>query len=202
MRLFVALPVPDRERDALAGLLAGWRPLDWPVRWVRRESIHLTLRFLGELPGESLPGLCTALDASAADTGRVELVPRGVEFYPSRRPRVLWVALEPVPALELLAHRVERALEHLPGVRPVDGPFRPHITLGRVARDGRVPAEVHRRVAGAALPGAFLAERLVLYESELDGGAPRYLERHVVELVAPGNDSRSGHGLSHPDRGR
>lgn len=184
MRLFVALPLATPARDALGALIAGWQRLDWPVRWVARESLHLTLRFLGEMPGESLEGIRSALDESAARMGPIELVPRAVEFHPARRARVLWLALEPVPALELLAHRLEQGLAGQPGMRELDGPFRPHITLGRAVRDARVPRAAFGVVAEAVIPDAWLASRVVLYQSELGGGPPRYIERHAVELRA------------------
>lgn len=184
MRLFVALPLADRERAALAALVALWQPLDWPVRWVAPGSLHLTLRFLGEAAPDAEPAIRSALDSSAQGAGPIDLVPRAVEFNPSRRrARVLWLALEPVPALELLAHRLERALAGQ-GMRELDGTFRPHVTLGRLVRDARLPPEAIRVVAGAPVPAPFVADRVVLYQSELDGGPPRYVERHAVSLRA------------------
>jgi 2'-5' RNA ligase len=52
------------------------------------------------------------------------------------RPRVIWAGLEPDPALELLQHRVEQEFGPL-GFPPDGRPFRPHLTLGRAARDAR-----------------------------------------------------------------
>lgn len=184
MRLFVALPLPGRARDAVAALATQWRPLGWPVRWVAPESLHLTLRFLGEVAPGAMPAIRNAVEDSARGTGAIELVPRAVEFHPSGPgARVLWLALEAVPALELLAHRLEQGLASHAS-RELEGPFRPHITLARVARDARVPGSAVRLVAAAAVPDAFLAQQAVLYQSELGNGPPRYLEQHTVPLEA------------------
>lgn len=184
MRLFVAIPLPDHTRDALAALVAGWQAQDWPVRWVAPQSLHLTLRFLGDVEPGTVQAIGGVLDGAVPGAGPIELVPQVIEFIPSRtRARVLWLAMEPVPGLELLVHRVEQGLAGL-AVREVDGPFRPHVTLGRVPRGAGVSREAMEQVQAAVLPGGFLAERVVLYQSALDGGPPRYLERHVVPLGA------------------
>jgi 2'-5' RNA ligase len=184
VRLFVALPLPRSACDELVGLVTPWQRRAWPVRWVPPASLHLTLHFLGEVSPEAEPALQSALERSADGTGPLDLVPGAVEWYPSRRrPRVLWLALEPLPALELLAHRVARGLAGQEAGL-LTGTFRPHVTLGRVRPDATVPASARDEVAAAVLPSPWQAERVVLYQSELDGGPPRYLERHTVMLQA------------------
>ena len=59
MRLFVALHPPAGVLAALEALGAGLRAADsrGEVRWVRASGIHLTLQFLGEVPGSAVPGI-------------------------------------------------------------------------------------------------------------------------------------------------
>lgn len=178
MRLFVALPLPSQVRQELVEVVTRWRQLQWPLRWVNPESLHVTMRFLGEVDPADESRLRTALDECGKGTGWIDLVPQAYDFSPARRPRILWLALEPVPALELLAHRVALGL----GAPGDEGVFRPHVTLGRVAHGARVPADAFAAVRAAPLPAASGTDELVLYQSELDGGPPRYSQRHAVML--------------------
>lgn len=185
MRLFVALPLPVEIRRELAGVVAEWRRLQWPFRWVASDALHVTVRFLGEVNGEDEPRIRTVLDACGQGTGWIDLVPSAYEIRPTRRrPRLIWLALEPSPALELLAHRLGVALGGTDGEE--GAAFRPHVTLGRITQEGRLPGDASGIVASTALPQAGGTGALVLYESELDGGPPRYTARHAVSLMTQG----------------
>lgn len=185
MRLFVALPLPVEIQRELAGVVAEWRRLQWPFRWVASDALHVTLRFLGEVNREDEPRICEALDECGRGTGWIDLVPTAYEVRPTwRRPRLIWLALEPSPALELLAHRLEVAL----GASEAEegATFRPHVTLGRIAHQDRLAGNASAIVANATLPQPTGTGELVLYQSELDGGPPRYTARHVVSLMTQG----------------
>ena len=120
----------------------------WPVRWVRDEGLHLTLKFIGEQPETSLEPIASSLEGVAARHDALALGVGGLGAFPNlRAPRIVWVGVSNEPRLELLHHDVERACEAL-GI-PVEGrAFRPHITLGRVKRE--LPAADARALAGAA----------------------------------------------------
>lgn len=103
------------------------------VRWVPPASLHCTLKFLGPVPEESIPTLeevchqianrCSEFDSRVAE----------LEWVPSRRrPRLVWMRLEPVQRFEELAKTLDEALEILGHPRETR-PFRPHLTLGRVS---------------------------------------------------------------------
>lgn len=129
IRLFVAIPLPETVRDALAAL-AGGLP---GARWVPSENLHLTLRFVGEVDegrGEDLHDALAEIRAPAFD-----LTIAGVGLFGDRRrAKVLWAGLDPVPeALTLLQHRVDGAAGRTVGLG--DGrKFAPHITLARLDR--------------------------------------------------------------------
>jgi 2'-5' RNA ligase len=163
-------------------LLGRLRQQELPVRWVRDEGLHLTLKFFGEVAPERLEVIQDAV--RMANQGSTPLPMRlddlGAFPNPSR-PRIFWVGLETPPALELLQDRLERRCEAI-GFPPEGGPFRPHVTLGRVREGQRCPL---RSVAKAGAPVEqvpFLATDLVLYESLRGSGAPRYEVRLTVEL--------------------
>jgi 2'-5' RNA ligase len=184
MRLFAALPLPAPVVDALAAQASAWRDTGWPVRWVAPASLHVTLRFFGEVPPIAETPLRDMLDGAARGTGLLVLEPVAFRAVPpGRRARLLWLELAAEPALELLAHRVERGAAAL-GFEPARETFRPHVTLARVRQGERLPAAAARHVEAAAVPPAFDAGELVLYESRLGAGAPRYVRRHASPLAA------------------
>lgn len=138
MRLFIAIEFPDDIKKALARLR-----VDIPgARWVPLEQIHLTLAFLGELDENSL-GLLTN-ELSKIQTPEFKLRFTGTGCFPDRRrPRVLWVGLEPEARLINLAAKVRTAVLAC-GIPQEERRFSPHITLARL----KVPAT---RESGAFL---------------------------------------------------
>ena len=184
MRLFIALtPPPTVQRevwDAFAPLRA--RPL--PVKWVSPEHVHLTLKFLGDVTPERQPEIVGALASAAQGTKTLALVVRGAGAFPNARaPRVVWAGIEPDPAIEILADRVERSCTPL-GFPPEGRPFRPHLTLGRAERDARARdwAGVAELLDGLAVDASAVLDGVDLVSSELRRGGSVYHRIHRERL--------------------
>jgi 2'-5' RNA ligase len=126
MRLFIAIELPDDLRMLLEGMRT-----DIPgSRWVPLEQIHLTLAFLGQVDDATL-GLLTAALATIEAPG-FNLCFSGTGCFPDRRrPRVLWVGLEPESLLNSLASLVREAVLAC-NISLEERPFSPHITLARL----------------------------------------------------------------------
>jgi 2'-5' RNA ligase len=124
--------------DALAPLRERREKL--PVKWVRPENIHLSLKFLGEVDDAREPALREALQRAAGTRSEprpLALQITGFGVFPDyHRPHVLWAGVAPDPGLELLQHAVEQAFAPL-GFPTEARAFRPHVTLGRAGRDAR-----------------------------------------------------------------
>jgi 2'-5' RNA ligase len=127
MRLFIAIELPDEVKALLGRLRVGDIP---GARWVPVEQIHLTLAFLGEVDDDTLKLLLMALaDIQAPD---FDLRFSGTGCFPDRRrPRVLWVGLEPEPLLSSLASLVHDAVLAC-GIPQEERSFSAHITLARL----------------------------------------------------------------------
>jgi len=135
IRAFIAINLPPTVRARLAQLerelevafVAG------AARWVRPEQIHLTLKFLGDVPEESLSDLEAALRRACASSAPLELRAEGLGCFPhARNPRVLWVGLlGDLDRLEELRARVEEQTRHW-SARDAARPFQPHLTIARV----------------------------------------------------------------------
>jgi 2'-5' RNA ligase len=181
MRLFVGVPITEPALAEVAGLLDRLRATDWPVRWVRPEGIHLTLKFYGEVAPERLDVIEEAIRYAVAGTGPIAMRLATLGAFPTTaRPRILWLGLEAPPALELLQHRLERGGEEI-GFPPEGAPFQPHVTLGRMREGHRLPPRWLEQ-NGALDQVAFLADKVVLYESVLTPDGPRYEPRLVLPL--------------------
>jgi 2'-5' RNA ligase len=182
MRLFAAIPVEGEVRRTLQPLLARWAATDWPVKWAPPDALHLTVKFLGEVAPDRLPGIVTALGDATLGTPALPLVLRELGAFPTLdRPRVLWAGLDGEAALELLADRVERACAAL-GFAVEGRPFRPHVTLGRVREGRRLPLPAIQQLQQARVAGQSVGDRLVLFESRTLPGGASYTERATFPL--------------------
>ncbi len=126
MRLFVAIDLPERVKDQLDDLCTGVSG----ARWVNREQMHLTLRFIGEVDTRQFEAIQTVLAGIRCPS--FEMVLKGVgQFPPKGKPRVLWVGIAAPRPLHQLAGNVETVLRQA-GIPPEERPFSPHITLARL----------------------------------------------------------------------
>ncbi len=189
MRLFVAVDLPEDLRARLGGLQDELRPIPLPVRWVRPQGIHLTLKFLGEVAQERAPAIGEALRAVAGEHAPFTLSVAGVGVFPELgAPRVIWVGLGgDLPAAGRLQDAIDAALLRL-GFAREKRPFRPHLTLGRVKGAGRGDwRPLLRRHAEASL-GSFEAPECVLFESKLDSAGASYSPIGRFPLSASGGE--------------
>lgn len=135
MRLFVALEISAAVRDNLAALLAAVRAADAApsgrrARWVRPESLHVTLKFIGSVDARKLDEISSALSEICCDEA-VELRFRGVGFFPDHeRPRVFWGGIEGSPNLPRLVTAIDAQLAKI-GTPRETREFAPHLTLAR-----------------------------------------------------------------------
>jgi 2'-5' RNA ligase len=184
MRLFLAIELSDHIQDLLDEASASLRVEAPELAWVDRVKRHLTLKFLGDVNDEALPGLVAAMDHAAAGHAPMEMVVREVGAFPNfRRARVVWIGVEQERRLELLHHDLELACERA-GFEVEGRPFRPHITLARV----RTPLPVERlrafaRVARSVRVSATVpVEHITLFESTLAPSGARYRRVHSATL--------------------
>jgi 2'-5' RNA ligase len=180
LRLFVACELPGEAREALAAVQRLLQEQGAEgLRWVRPEGIHLTLKFLGDVPARRLEAIERALARAVREPFRlsVRLSQLG-SFGGSTGLRVVWLGLEgEVEALARLAAQVEGALEPM-GFPRERRPFAAHLTLARVKesaspQDRRRLFELVRSLELPPLPGATL-QAVSLMQSTLEPGGARY----------------------------
>jgi 2'-5' RNA ligase len=176
IRAFIAVELPEAARRTLADLQNALRRDLSGVRWVRPEGIHLTLKFLGDIPEERVDAIGQALQAATQGQGPLTLAVKGLGVFPGiRKARVIWAGLGGETAdLVALQQRVDAALE------PLDFPrerrrFKAHLTLGRFKKTPPAPALVSILERRSDYPPCEVAMgRVVLYRSELRPQGARY----------------------------
>ncbi|MDE2860341.1 MAG: RNA 2',3'-cyclic phosphodiesterase [Chloroflexota bacterium] len=192
IRAFIAVELPPPTRDMLAGVVQHLASrVDGSVRWSRPESLHLTLRFLGNIDVESVPAVSDVVSRCAASARPFELALGGIGgFERLRAMRVIWMSIAgDVEPLTQLYRAVEDELESL-GFARERRAFRPHITLGRV-RDG-APVPQRRAVADALAAVEFDAgpmlpvETIALIRSVLTPAGSEYTRLHTTRLGGVG----------------
>jgi 2'-5' RNA ligase len=133
MRLFVALDIDGEIRGRITRFLEGVRGFAPEARWVRVESLHVTLKFIGEKLEDEAEEIKRALETITA--GQFEMNLRGHGFFPgAQAPRVVWIGVEADPKLALLATAVDKRLAALNvNNQEEEHAFSPHLTLARGA---------------------------------------------------------------------
>jgi len=172
-------------RQGLWDAIGPVRDRGLPVKWVRPEGLHLTLKFLGDVDEGREPELHAALSQAATGGARGATVHiEGLGVFPDfRRPRIVWAGVAPDPALELLQHRVEQVFAPL-GFPTEARAFRPHLTLGRAGREAR-PHDftgLEDALATITFAETVIVPDLDLMQSTLQSGGAVYQVKHHERL--------------------
>ena len=156
VRLFVACEVPEDSKQAIGGLISDLKDRSGnAVRWIRPEGVHVTLKFLGEVPVKQLPAIKLAIQEAVVGHSPFELELANIGTFGGREGlRIMWVGVAgDVLRLEALVRAVNAALAVV-GFEPERRPFRPHLTLGRVRDEvsTRQRAEIEVEVGKTEVP--------------------------------------------------
>jgi 2'-5' RNA ligase len=185
VRSFVAVHINDAVRQALAEAQAALRKAGARVGWVAPENIHLTLAFLGDIPGERVPAIAGGLDEIAGRVHPFSFEVGGLGFFGGRRPKVIWAGVgEGGEALVQLQKDVATLLRRLE-IPIEERPFHPHLTLGR-ARSSK-GAEALTAAVNAlrdARFGRVESKSVCLMRSVLRPRGPIYSVLHEAVLKA------------------
>ena len=186
MRLFIALDIDDGIRERITRFLEGVRGFAPDARWVRPESLHVTLKFIGEKPEEIVAEIERAL--SQVKPEPFEMTFRGYGFFPgAKAARVFWIGIESDPRLASLAQAVDEAVVGL-GIPKEDHAFSPHLTLARGGGGSGAPkrqkndrpnlrfVKLQEKLTAMSTPefGTMTAREFFLYKSQPSRGGSLY----------------------------
>jgi 2'-5' RNA ligase len=190
LRLFVAIPMPEAVRNEMIRVQQELRrlaPHD-AVRWAKPEQFHLTLRFLGDVPVESVAALKESVHAVCSGESAFRLCAQGIGFFPNARsPRVIWVGINDGGRhLADLQKKIENAVRRFTE-EPGGENFAGHVTLGRFKHFKR--QEIGKfTVSAQAMKdqefGEWTAQEIEIIRSELSPEGARYTSLAVFQLGA------------------
>lgn len=193
MRIFIGIDLDPEIRASIARFLDGVRGFAPEARWVRPESLHLTLKFIGEQKPDRIEAIQERLQR--VQGAAVEIRFAGYGFFPTAKaPRVFWIGIQAGPELPELAANIDAAVAEL-GIPREDRPFSPHLTLARTGSgsprwrkgDGASSAFAVLEKRLAAMPaldfGTMTAREFYLYQSQLSPGGSKYtkLQKYVLK---------------------
>jgi 2'-5' RNA ligase len=176
-RLFSGIEIPRDISDRLAMLRGGLEG----ARWVEPENYHITLRFIGDVDGDTAERFSQALSQISAESFMLTL--DGVGSFGRGRPRAVWAGVGPGEALAVLANANEQAALTA-GLKPEGRKFHPHVTLARMRGTKANDVAKYLEQNGAFLSPSFPVFSFNLYSArESRGGGP-----YVVERAYPLNE--------------
>ena len=186
MRLFIALDLDDAIRERIARFVEGVSNFAPDARWVKPESLHVTLKFIGEQPEAAVEKIKQALAAVSATPTEIQF--RGYGYFPTpKSARVFWIGMESGPQLAALAAAIDEKMAAL-GIPQENRPFSPHLTLARSAggsgsqrwRKGDGPnrsfSHLQEKLSAFPIPefGTMTPREFFLYQSQLSPKGSKY----------------------------
>ena len=197
-RTFIAIELPDDVRARIGEHVNRLRRELPEIRasWTREENLHLTLKFLGDVPVADIPKLSAAVEAAAQTVRPFRLTVSGCgAFPPHGQPKVLWIGVLSEPpavagdstasseaaSLESLHKRMEDDLATA-GFPREERPFHPHLTIARLRtpKSGRELSDFHQALGFA--PQSFSVSEVVVFKSDLlrEGSKHTPISRHPL----------------------
>lgn len=177
IRLFVGVEIPPDIADSLA-MLRGGLP---GARWIDRENYHLTLRFIGDIDDALAREVAFILNNVRRSAFDLRL--DGLSSFGGRRPRAVFAAAEPSPALMELQAELERLLQRV-GLEPESRKFTPHVTLARLRDSSSRQVADYLATRGYYRSREFSVGRFVLFSSRASVGGGPYLVEAAYPLSA------------------
>jgi len=188
IRSFIAIQLPEEVREGLARLRNELKRDEHKfVKWVNPDGIHLTLKFLGNIPSKRVAEITEAIEEAAQGISSFHLEISGLGAFPSlRQARVFWIGIGgEVGKLSRLQQNIDSALA-ASGFTKEERPFVPHLTLARL-RQGASPVE--RRSFGELVDSAVFGDKyhieveaVSLMRSQLTPAGAVYTRLSAIEL--------------------
>lgn len=185
MRTFIAIELSTTIRDSLAQIQSHLKYAGADVKWVEKNNIHLTLKFLGEVDEARCANVKSALDEIAAGSKPFEISLKDIGAFPNiDYPRVIWVGLDKgAKESTELAVKIDDALSKL-GFQKETRPFAAHLTLGRV-RSPKNKQALKDKITGYELrvTGYEKVVSVYLFQSTLTPKGSIYTKLHEAKFA-------------------
>ncbi len=188
MRLFIAIELSEPIRDILSQIQSHLKYSGADVKWVEKDNIHLTLKFLGETTEKKAEEVRSALDIIGSQTRSFEISLKDIGSFPKiDYPRVIWVGLDKgVLESTVLATKIDEALSKM-GFQKETRPFAAHLTIGRVRSPKNKEALKEKILSSDSqltTHNSQLVSSVILFRSTLTPKGPIYTKLHEAKFSA------------------
>jgi 2'-5' RNA ligase len=183
IRTFIAVSIPDDILEKIVDLQKSLKPYGSDVKWVRPEGIHITLKFLGNVPGERIYIITETVQMAVSKTEPFSLSIEGIGAFPNiHRPRVLWVgAKQGAETLIQIARNIDQGLSGQ-GFKREKRPFSPHLTLGRIKSPEGITRLMDTFSSLSFYGGSFDIANINVMKSDLKPHGAEYTTLHTIKL--------------------
>ncbi len=169
IRTFIAFELPEHVLSAIGKIQEDLKSYKFKIKWIRPESIHLTLKFLGNIDPATVEQIERVLGGTVKSYAPFSIQARGLGVFPGlKRPRVLWIGITgQIDRLIGLQQNLDKDLRAI-GFPGDKRPFKGHLTLGRVKGGidaNRIHSVLTKYNEFEAEP--FTVGPLILYKSDL-----------------------------------
>ena len=177
IRTFIAVDVSADVRSRTVALIKRLQVCGVKANWTESPNLHLTLKFLGDIPDRWVPDVCRAVTESSQDFAPMNLGFRGAGAFPRNdRPRTVWIGVQPeTDQLAALQQTIEDRLYDI-GFAQERRRFSPHLTIGRIRAGGPEQQELGRLIVQNSdfFAGSCRIERVLVYGSFRDKSGPTF----------------------------
>ena len=186
MRTFIAIEISEEIRNTLAQIQSHLKYAGADVKWVAKDNIHLTLKFLGEVSEDKIEKIKSILNAIGSETKPFEITVKEIGAFPKiDYPRVIWVGLDKgADESKELAKRIDEELSKI-GFQKETRPFAAHLTLGRVRSPKNRAALVEKLLSVNLSPITYHLQpitSIILFQSTLTPQGSIYSKLHEAEF--------------------
>ncbi|MBN2103985.1 RNA 2',3'-cyclic phosphodiesterase [bacterium] len=183
IRSFIAVQLTDTIREQISVFQSGLKGLCADVKWVRPVSMHITLKFLGNITSDQIEKITHVMRDIAEPEEPFKVAIRGVGAFPNaKRPRVLWLGIHTEgEALENMAIGLNKALEYM-NIEREKHSFKPHLTLGRVKSNKNIEAVIFKMYSNGFESESFRVHHIHLLQSRLKSSGAEYQILKSIQL--------------------
>ncbi|MDH4210278.1 MAG: RNA 2',3'-cyclic phosphodiesterase [candidate division WOR-3 bacterium] len=170
MRTFLAVEVPQQERKIIDDFILTEAKSELPIKWVKFENLHITLKFLGEIDEKKKTDITPVIETICREHSSFKVKLEGLGCFPHpRNPRVLWVGVtQGGNELCAIADALEKELAQF-GFKE-EKRFHAHLTIGRIKKNCKVDDIVAKNI----YTESFEVAAVVLFKSTLKPEGPVY----------------------------
>ncbi|MDP6397072.1 MAG: RNA 2',3'-cyclic phosphodiesterase [Candidatus Marinimicrobia bacterium] len=168
IRTFIAIDTPETVTQVALSLQSSVKVNPKAVKWVRKENIHITLRYIGPTAPGEVDKINRLLNEIVGQNSDLSLNVSSTGCFPKKeRPRILWLGVDgDVAKLKLLVEMINSEMDQL-GYPKEEHNYSPHITIGRIRYPQKVTPDVTDFLSTQYEPISWNIPKIILYQSEL-----------------------------------